>query len=380
MAFVRFNIAFFVLILSGGFCVPLEEHEEIKKSVVANDYFHNRLLAIPPNVSVKMGEDNLDNYATPLVFEGDILGVLKPGDTIADLNDKLNNPEKAALFNERWLSGDMYYRISASFTPHQKNQILMAMSDIEANTDAIRFIARGDFSFRRDYINIIKGVSCSSYVGRQGGAQELSLGNDCFEHGIIIHELMHALGFGHEQSRTDRDSYVDINWSNIAEADRHNFDKYEANTITTSGTTYDFGSVMHYGKNDFAIDADSWTIRPKSPWQNTTIGQRIGMSATDIREINALYKLCATTWDDYSGWLGIESGMRWIKGEKDNINISFLMSSAKVKVGCILAIYTGSNYRGFRILIGPAEEGDLYWDFQGQLYDKLARSAKCFCS
>jgi len=54
-----------------------------------------------------------------------------------------------------------------------------------------------------------------SQVGRQGGQQNISIGPMCEQRGVVMHEIFHALGRWHEQSRGDRDSYVKVNTENI---------------------------------------------------------------------------------------------------------------------------------------------------------------------
>ena len=69
------------------------------------------------------------------------------------------------------------------------------------------------------YENYRPFFRCSSYVGRIGGHQTISVGNEdqsiVCKRGNIIHEIAHALGFFHEHSRPDRDDYVDVLWDNV---------------------------------------------------------------------------------------------------------------------------------------------------------------------
>lgn len=54
-------------------------------------------------------------------------------------------------------------------------------------------------------------------MGRVGGRQELNLQSPgCLtKKGTVEHEMMHALGFLHEQNRWERDKHVTVNYDNI---------------------------------------------------------------------------------------------------------------------------------------------------------------------
>uniref|UniRef100_A0A8B9LDG0 Metalloendopeptidase n=1 Tax=Astyanax mexicanus TaxID=7994 RepID=A0A8B9LDG0_ASTMX len=131
----------------------------------------------------------------------------------------------------------------------------------------------------------LKYQKCYSSVGRTGGKQVVSLSTrGCVYHGIVQHELNHALGFYHEHTRSDRDRYVTINWQNIDPTMQYNFNKENTNNLNTP---YDYSSVMHYGKTAFTINGLN-TITP-IPDASVQIGQRVDLSVIDIQRINTLY-------------------------------------------------------------------------------------------
>lgn len=127
--------------------------------------------------------------------------------------------------------------------------------------------------------------------------------------GTIVHEMMHTIGFFHEQSRTDRDKYVTINWGNIEPggANRYIFNlrpitnfnfrptylgregafrSYDTSYISPFGVAYDYSSIMHYGSKYFSKNGLD-TIVPKQA--GAIIGNRDTMSNSDIWKINNMY-------------------------------------------------------------------------------------------
>lgn len=154
--------------------------------------------------------------------------------------------------NARWTNSTVPFYIDENdFTDDQVKVILSAIDEYHKKT-CVRF--RPHQKSDSNYI-VVRGNStgCWSSVGMQNKGQVVHLQKDgCVRHGIVVHEFLHALGFYHQQSATERDEYVKINYVNIVPGREHNFNKYNTTVITNYNITYDYTSVMHYSEKAFS--------------------------------------------------------------------------------------------------------------------------------
>ncbi|XP_064196363.1 meprin A subunit alpha [Anguilla rostrata] len=209
------------------------------------------------------------------LFEGDIAG----------------DPKRNAILDEtaRW-KFPIPYILTDSLDLNAKGVILQAF-------EMYRLKSCVDFKpyeGEETYLSFTKLSGCWSFVGDLHEGQNVSIGERCDSKAIVEHELLHALGFYHEQSRSDRDDYVKIWWDQIIPGKEHNFNKYEDDFITDLNTPYDYESIMHYRPLSFNKNESVPTITTAIPFFNEIIGQRLDFSAVDLVRLNRMYKCAAT--------------------------------------------------------------------------------------
>lgn len=201
-------------------------------------------------------------------------------------------PQYGSVHNNtsrRWTSGTVPYVIDSD-VPNQ-SRITVAIDSIHAHNPGVRFVLR---TSQANYVRVRRTtdphICGQSVIGMGGGAQELLLNdNSGCGVGTMIHEFGHALGFWHEQSRCDRDSYVEILTQNIRPGFEGQFNRHCSDGVDV--VSYDEGSIMHYRSNAFGRienGVELQTIRSLRGLDGLT-GQRNGLREMDARTIHWMY-------------------------------------------------------------------------------------------
>ncbi|CAJ0603135.1 unnamed protein product [Cylicocyclus nassatus] len=223
--------------------------------------------------------------------------VLYQGDIVLNdeqLNEIMKSREGATrkerqAFKDRnypgtiWPNGAVYY--SFHHSTNRKLQQLFRKGAMEwQKQTCLTFFEKRDAN---DRIELIANDGCWSYVGNMHKVQPLSLGRGCETIGTAAHEIGHALGMFHTQSRHDRDRYIRIDKQNIRPIFLGQFQKETESTNDNYGLPYDYGSLMHYGARSFSSNGGI-TMMPYNENYIYTMGSPF-LSFYDLLMMNKHY-------------------------------------------------------------------------------------------
>ncbi|XP_054239601.1 meprin A subunit alpha [Indicator indicator] len=287
-----------VLLLCYVFGTPVSDRHVSSEAAADADF--GEIIKDIPDINLAAGLD---------LFQGDIL---------------LPKSQRNALRNEiyRW-KFPIPYILGDDLDLNAKGVILQAFEMYRLKSCVDFKPYQGETS----YIFFRKENGCWSMVGNQQTGQNLSIGAGCDYRAIVEHEILHALGFYHEQSRMDRDDYVTIWWDEIIAGTEHNFLKYDDSFITDLNTPYDYESVMHYRPFSFNKNESIPTITAKIPAFNDIIGQRLDFSAIDLERLNRMYNCTSThTFLDQCSF-ELENICGMIQGTSDDLDWAHQQSS-----------------------------------------------------
>jgi hypothetical protein len=249
-----------------------------------------------------------DAYESDL-FEGDLKVSIETIRQFYDLNETQDKELTAMLggnssnhvgtraairvTSRLWMNATVPYLFDLRQSTYSKLSIIRnAMDEWECST-CLRFVPRISHN---DYVNFTDADCnrCYSHIGQYPSKrqQEINLGEGCFTHRTVLHEIGHALGYWHEHTRPDRDSYVNVIDNNIIPRKRTNFMKRTVNEVDSRGFGYDYSSVMHYHSDAFALRGNTLEVNNDNAYEmqgSPPFGHLPHLSSGDIDQTNHLY-------------------------------------------------------------------------------------------
>jgi len=226
------------------------------------------------------------------------------------ITSKSGSPAYSA--GEPWANAEVKYCFDEYVAVSTRSAVDCAIGKIRSEIPGIQFTNVGyrgpDACNVQPAIFIQSSASgCWSNIGMQaphmmefmglGGNQKMNLQapgcNDC---GTAIHEMLHSMGMAHEQTRPDRDNFVEIEWSNIKS---NMFSQFTKNPRADTSEPYDILSIMHYGTLAFSGNGKQTIVVKDAGYHLYTddpekyhlykIGQRAMMTKNDVNQLAKMY-------------------------------------------------------------------------------------------
>ncbi|KAK0061689.1 Zinc metalloproteinase nas-6, partial [Biomphalaria pfeifferi] len=241
----------------------------------------------PPSLCVSQDERPTGTGGS-VFFQGDIVLDNKLSKII--YSEKHTARHRRALIQDRkrlWDNGVVFYEMNENISENAEHILLRAMKHIEGKT-CITFKERKRPDL--DFILFVSEDGCWSKIGRVGGKQVISIGVGCENLGTASHEILHALGIWHEQSRPDRDSYINVWYDNVIDQYQKDFDMVSDDLTTSLQHAYDYQSLMHYSRFAFSRNGQpTIQVTGLGEAHGLSIGQRAGLSNMDIAQLREMY-------------------------------------------------------------------------------------------
>uniref|UniRef100_A0A0K0FN17 Metalloendopeptidase n=1 Tax=Strongyloides venezuelensis TaxID=75913 RepID=A0A0K0FN17_STRVS len=103
--------------------------------------------------------------------------------------------------------------------------------------------------------------------------------------------VLRVLGVIFEHNRPNRDKFINVNYQNLKAKYKHLFKKQLKYSVLTYGANYDFGSRMHFNKNEGSKN-DITTFESKKNVFDYILGRTVKYPFNDIKLLN--YHYCSS--------------------------------------------------------------------------------------